>query len=311
MDDQFNLAFYFPINYAIEKMKRRYHIIGACSCWRAQIRACEKGPEVLVEGHVFERLKKKGIPIQQVEMLYPAKQASEENIPPAQSLPLIYDFNLKLAHAVQRAVQNGSFPVVIGGDHSIAIGTWNAFHQPFGLLWIDAHMDAHTPETTPSGAYHGMPLAALLGHGNREMAQLVKKQPVLKPQNLALIGVRSFEPGELELLQKLKVRIYYMDEVNERGLKAIIPEALAHITQGVSHYGVSLDLDAFSLEEAPGVGSPEEGGIRKKDLFPFLSQFGRDERLIAFEMVEFNPERDIGHKTREVAFEVLQEVLHA
>lgn len=291
-------------------MKRRYHVIGACSCWGAQVRACEKGPEDLVEGHVFERLKKKGIPISQVEMLYPAKRARDENIPLAESLPLIRDFNLKLAHSVRRAVQNGSFPIVLGGDHSIAVGTWNAFEVPFGLLWIDAHMDAHTPETTPSGAYHGMPLAALLGYGIPEMAHLAKKQPILKPQNLALIGVRSFEKGEVALLKKLNVKIYYMDEVNERGLKAIIPEALAHITRGVSHYGVSLDLDAFLLDEAPGVGSPEEGGIRKSELLPFFSQFGRDVRLIAFEMVEFNPERDIGHKTRELAFEVLQEVMH-
>lgn len=290
-------------------MKRHYHIIGACSCWGAQIRACEKGPQDLIKGHVLERLTEKGISIREVETLYPPKLAKEANIPPADSLPLIHKFNLTLVDSVRRAVQNGSFPVVLGGDHSIAVGTWNAFDFPFGLIWIDAHMDSHTPETSPSGAFHGMPLAGLLGYGAPEMAHLVKQKAVLKPENLVLIGVRSFEEGEAALLKKLKVRIYYIDEVNERGLSAIIPEAIVHVTRGVSHFGVSLDLDVFAPEEVPGVGSPEKGGIHKSELLPLLSEFGKDERLIAFEMVEYNPERDVRHKTRETAFEVLQEIL--
>lgn len=291
-------------------MKRQYHIIGACSCWGAQIRACERGPEDLVEGLVFERLLKNGISIQEVEMLFPSKLARNENIPLEKALPLIRDFNLQLYQAVRKAIKKGSFPVVIGGDHSIAIGTWNAFEAPFGLLWIDAHLDSHTQMTTPSGAYHGMPVAALLGHGLPEMAHLVKKQPVIQPHNLAFIGARSFEEGEAALLKDLNVKIYFMDEVNERGLKTIIPEAIAHVMKGVKHFGVSLDLDAFSIEEAPGVGSPEEGGIRKKEILPLLSQIGKDQRLIGFELVEFNPERDVEHRTRELAFEVLYEVMH-
>lgn len=290
-------------------MKRNYHVIGACSCWGAQVRACEKGPEDLVEGHIFERLKKEGISITEVEMIYPPKRAEEEDIPLTQSLPLITDINRKLLHSVQRAVKEKSFPVILGGDHSLAVGTWSAMQVPFGLLWIDAHMDAHTPETSPSGAYHGMPLAALLGHGLPEMVELSGQKPVLKPENLALIGVRSFEKGEQDLLNQLNVRIYYMDEVNDRGISVIIPEAIQHIIQGVSHYGVSLDLDVFSVEEAPGVGSPVNRGIKKRDLLPMLSKFGKDERLIAFELVELNPAKDIDHKTRELAFEILKEIM--
>jgi arginase len=290
-------------------MGRQYHIIGACSCWGAQIRACERGPEDLVEGKVFERLQKKGISIQEVEMLYPEKLARTENIPLSHSLPLIQKFNLQLMRAVQSAVKEGTFPIVLGGDHSVAVGTWNAFDIPFGLLWIDAHLDAHTPKTTPSGAYHGMPVAALLGEGAQEMAELVKKQPVLKPQNLVYIGARSFEEGERELLKRFDVKIYFAEEVEERGLKAILPEAIAHVARGVSHYGVSLDLDVFPVEESPGVGSPEEGGISKQELLPLLSQIGRDPRLLAFELVEFNPEKDIGHTTRELAYEILYEVM--
>lgn len=290
-------------------MRRVFHVIGACSCWGAQIRACEAGPEELVEGKVFERLKKKGISIDSVEMLYPKSQAKESNIPLPLSLPLIHEFNLQLYHAVKNALKNETLPIIIGGDHSIAVGTWNAHAKPFGLIWIDAHMDAHTPETSPSGAYHGMPVAALLGYGLPEMAHLISKEPVLEPKNLVYIGIRSFESGEANLLKKLGVKIYYMDEVKERGLQEIIPEAIHHVTRYCSHYGVSLDLDAFDPNEAPGVGSPEKGGIEKKFLLPLLKLFGRDPRWIGFELVEYNPEKDEKHKTLDLAYEVLYEVM--
>lgn len=291
-------------------MQKQYHVIGACCCWGAQIHACEKGPEDLVIGKVFERLQTQGVLIREVEMLYPDKLARNGTLPSARILPLIRNFNLQLAHTVRRATKNGSFPIVLGGDHSIAIGTWNAFEVPFGLIWIDAHLDSHTVKTTPSGAYHGMPVAALLGYGVQELAYLIKKEPVIRPQNLVFIGACSFEEAEIALLKKLNVKIYFLDEVMQRGLQAILPEAIAHATRGgVSHYGVSLDLDVFPVEEAPGVGSREEGGIRKADMLPFLSHLGKDPRLLAFELVEFNPERDSNHKTRELAFELLQEVM--
>lgn len=290
-------------------MERIYHVIGACSCWGAQLRACEAGPEELVEAKVFEKLKKKGISIDSVEMLYPDEQAKVVNIPLAESLPLIRAFNVQLCHAVQKALKLNTFPIVVGGDHSIAVGTWNAFQKPFGLIWIDAHMDAHTPETTPSGAYHGMPVAALLGRGLPEMAQLIHKEPVLLPENLAYIGIRSFEEGEAKLLQKLNVKVYDMDAIKKRGLKEIISEAIEHVTRHVSHYGVSLDLDAFDPKEAPGVGSPEKGGIEKKSLLPLLGKFSKDPRLIGFELVEYNPERDVQHQTLNLAYEVLYEVM--
>lgn len=289
-------------------MKRHYHIIGACSCWGAQIRACELGPEELVAGQVFDRLQKQGVRISEIEMLYPDKLARNEEIPLSASLPLIKEFNLTLYQAVKRAVGNSFFPIVLGGDHSIAVGTWNAFEAPFGLLWIDAHLDSHTDKTTPSGAYHGMPVAALLGHGLKELAQLVKTQPVLLPQNLAFIGARSYEEGEIDLLKQLNVKIYFMEEIERRGLKAVLLEALAHVTKNTARFGVSLDLDVFSPEEAPGVGSPEKGGISKKEFLPLISAIGKDPRLLAFEMVEFNPKRDINHQTRELAFEILKEV---
>lgn len=288
-------------------MKRKYHIIGCGFCWGAQIHACEMGPQDLIKGHIFQRLEESGVNLTKVDLLKAKPQAKDANIPLSQTLDLIHDFNLQVVQAVRKAVKNGEFPIVVGGDHSIAVGTWNSFDVPFGLIWIDAHADAHTPETSPSGAYHGMPVAALLGYGAEKMAHLTRHEPRIKPENLVYIGVRSFEEGEMELLKKLNVKIYFMDEVKKRGLKAILSEAIAYVTQRVAHFGVSLDLDFFAVEDAPGVGSPEKNGVHKKDFLPFISLFGNDPRLLAFEIVEFNPERDIQHKTRELVLEILKE----
>lgn len=290
-------------------MKKNYHIIGACSCWGAQVRSCERGPEALVEGQVFDRLQKLGILIQTIEMVYPKKKAAHFTVPLPQSLPLIHDFNLQLMRSVRQAISNGSFPIILGGDHSNAVGTWNAIEEPFGLIWIDAHMDAHTPETTPSGAYHGMPVADLLGYGLPELAQLSSKKPILNPRNLVLIGARSFEEGEEELLKKLNVKIYFIEEVKRRGLAKILPEAIEYVMHNVSRLGISLDLDIFTVEDAPGVGSPEKNGIHPNEILPLLHQIAKDPRLVAFEIVEFNPERDVDHKTRELIFKILQEIM--
>jgi arginase len=290
-------------------MKRKHHIIGACSCWGAQIRDCELGPEDLAQGGVFDRLQDLGISIEEIEMIYPQKRAKYEDIPLSQALPLIHDFSLRIAHAVAHVKKSGAFPVVIGGDHANAVGTWNGIGSPLGLIWIDAHMDAHTMETTPSGAYHGMPVAALLGYGAPEMAQLLRKEPVLQPQNFAAIGIRSYEEGEEALLKKLNVKVYFIDEVKKRGLAAILPEAIAHVTRSVPKFGVSLDLDVFDPDEAPGVGSPEKGGLFASGVIPHLSHFRKDERFAAFEMVEFNPRRDVAHKTRELMYKILLEIM--
>ncbi len=292
-----------------QNMGRIYHVIGASSCWGAQIRACEKGPRDLIEGRVFERLQQMGVKIKDIEMLFPNERASEVKHPLASSLPLIHEFNVRLAKRVREIRQKGQMPVVIGGDHTNAVGTWNGMEKPFGLLWIDAHMDAHTMETTPSGAFHGMPVAALLGHGVRELSQLLKKEPVLTPERLALIGTRSFEEGEADLLKKLGVKIYFIEEVQKRGLKEIIPEAIEHVTKGSLSLGISLDLDAFAIDEAPGVGSPESGGIHAKEMLPLFSIIGSDPRLLAFEIVEFNPELDVNHMTRELVFQILERVM--
>lgn len=190
--------------------------------------------------------------------------------------------------------------MIIGGDHSCAIGTWKgaarAFgkrgaHGALGLIWIDAHMDGHTPETTPSGKLHGMPVACLLGHGDRRLTGIGGDAP-LDPRRVCLVGVRSFEPEEAALLRRLGVRVFFMKEVERRGLAAVMKEAVAVARGDGGRYGVSLDLDALDPRDAPGVGTPVAGGIRAADLRRALSAIAGDDALAALEIVEYNPHQD-------------------
>ncbi len=290
-----------------------YRLIGAASGWGAQIRACEEGPEILKEQHLLEKLRKRGISITDFKILHPQKRTKQENIPLPKALPIIHDFNMRLSNEVERTLQAGEFPIVLGGDHSIAVGTWNGVHHflqkkeslPMGLIWIDAHMDSHTPQTSHSGAWHGMPLAALLGRGDPSMSKLITKESVLDPQNLCLIGIRSFEEGEAELLKRLKVRIFFAEEVKEKGIGVVLKEALLHIKRRTKAIGVSLDLDVITSEEAPGVGSPEAGGIHAKELIKALELLKNEPTLKAFELVEYNPQRNQHLKTGHLCVELL------
>jgi arginase len=158
-------------------------------------------------------------------------------------------------------------------------------------------MDAHTRETSPSQAYHGMPLAALLGYGDDALIHLLEQGSVLSPHHVCLIGVRSFEEGEAALLKRLGVRIYFMEEVKSRGFKTVLQEALQRVKQETQGFGLSIDLDGFDPEEIPGVGSPEPDGLKVEDVLPALSLIQNDPAFKALEIVEFNPDRDKGGKT--------------
>jgi arginase len=203
---------------------------------------------------------------------------------------------------------------VVGGDHTSAIGTWSgvydALHQEgeTGLIWIDAHMDSHTPETSESGRLHGMPLACLLGYGYSSLTHILHAAPKIKPENVCLIGVRSFERGEAEFLASLNIKIYFMKEIRARGMAAVLKEAVDHVSAHTIAYGVSLDLDAIDPEEAPGVDVREPHGISAKDLTGALSEIAHDPKWIGSEIVEFNPERDNQHKTEKLIVSLLETI---
>ncbi|MBX9774135.1 MAG: arginase [Xanthobacteraceae bacterium] len=208
-----------------------------------------------------------------------------------------------LAETTCKQTENGRRPLVIGGDHSCAVGTWSGVARamqssgPLGLLWIDAHMDMHTPETTHSGAINGMPVAALLGYGSPKLTAIAGDRRALEPRHVCLVGTRSFEPEEMVFAKRHGIRVIQMDEVARRGIADVLAEAHAIVTKGTAGYGLSLDLDAFDPVEAPGVGTPAPDGIHAREFFDAWSGLTADPACRAIEFVEFNPHRDRDGKT--------------
>lgn len=273
--------------------------IGVASGIGAQDHGCEAGPEALHTQCVASHLCSQENHVEWLTTLYPP--VGEDDLHAIQQLCN------GLAGRVRSSLESGHRFAVFSGDHSSAIGTWSGAssaldeQQGLGLIWVDAHMDSHTPETSPSGAYHGMPLACLLGHGPDELIGFHGGSPVLLPHNVVLVGVRSFEAGESALLSSLGVHIYYIDEVRRRGLAEVMHEAQKRVLAQSRHFGVSIDLDAIDPGEAPGVGSPERGGIHGGELITALETLQADQRFIGLEVSEYNPRHDVEQKTARLA----------
>ena len=220
-----------------------------------------------------------------------------------------------LASAVADSIRHERLPCVLGGDHSCAGGTWTGVARALrdrrpgdlGLIWIDAHMDAHTPGTSHTGRLHGMPLAWLLGQDDDPLYGLASG--VVQPGRVSLIGVRSYEPEEEARLSRLGVRVFMMEEVRRRGLDDVFAEALAIATAGTAAFGISIDLDAVTPEDAPGVGTPVAGGIAGATLAAALAGIGGRDDLAAVELVEYSPRADRDGRAADAAIAILQSAL--
>ena len=276
---------------------RRIRVIGVASGYGAGIPDCQDGSEVLRALHVLDDLAGAGSGLAWEEALRLAPPV------PADPVEAVRRIASALAARVAGLRAGGDFPLVIGGDHSCAIGTWSGIRrsidsgQRLGLVWVDAHMDSHTLESSPSHNIHGMPLACLLGHGDPRLTGIAPAGAKLLPADVCLIGVRSFEAAEAALLRRLGVRVYFMDEVRRRGLPEVFAEALRRVARDTAGYGISIDLDALDPAEGPGVGTPVGGGLARAELAAALALADGDERLLALEIVEYNPYRDEGFAT--------------
>jgi arginase len=262
-----------------------------------------KGPDVLRRSPYLAALEKQGIKLHWEEFLQPDPTQHSK-------LEKVSTLCKKLSDNTQSLNQENKFFIVLGGDHTSAIGTWsgvtNATQGDLGLIWIDAHMDSHTPQTSETGNIHGMPLACLLGEGVFELTQLANKSVKFKAQNVCLIGVRSFEQAEAELLRQLNVRIFFMDEVKQKGLYKVMQEAIQHVTRHTVGFGVSLDIDSIDPQDAPGTGITEHNGLDGKELTLALSLLADNPNLVGAEIVEFDPSRDKDHLTEKLIANLIQ-----
>jgi len=278
------------------RTRSRVKLLGVATGAGARDPGCRKGPAQVREDGLADRLAARGHDV--------AWHGADIG---AASLRIGRDEVLQvsgtLASLVHDSARGGDRPVVVGGDHSCAIGTWSGMARairpegPMGLIWVDAHMDSHVPETSPSGAYHGMPLAVLMGYGDPELTGLAGGPPAVDPRNVCLVGVRSYEAEEAALLERLGVAVIFVDEVRRIGLDRALDRAVAIATAGTAGFGLSIDIDAIDPLEAPGVGSPVPGGIAGDGLVSAIAASSRLRAFRALEVVEFNPERDVGGKT--------------
>jgi arginase len=274
---------------------RPVKVIGVASGLGAQDPGTADGPRLLRELKVFQD----GAPHATWEgMLRPASGLTSP-------VETISELCTRIAHRVESDLAAGKFPLVVGGDHSCAIGTWSGARRwlggPLGLIWLDAHMDSHTFATSPSRALHGMPLAALLGYGDPSLTSIASSVPKLRPEHVCLLGVRSYEESEAALLKTLGVRVIGMDEVRRLGVPAALAAAMAVARNGTAGYGVSIDLDVLDPAEEPGVGSPAPNGILCSELEQALRQLRDDPAMLAMEIVEYNPHRDPHQLTAKAA----------
>ncbi len=283
-------------------------LLGAASGLGARDPRCGVGPELLRGMGLQRTLCAAGCEAVWQAILYPQQTPLLTD-----AYDVIADLCQRLAAEVMVAMQAGTPFAVLGGDHSCAIGTWSGAvatlpnRRPLGLIWIDAHMDSHTPETSTSGAVHGMPLASLLGYGDARLSSVQFAGPKLFAEHVCVIGVRSYESTEAAFLRQHKVRVYFMDEVRERGLSTVMNEAYELISRGTTRFGVSIDLDAIDPLDAPGVGSPEPGGIAAADLLQALAPLSAKPGLLGIEIAEFNPARDHDDKTARVITRLIEE----
>jgi len=219
----------------------------------------------------------------------------------------------RVAELVRRAAQDGYLPLVLGGDHSVALGSMGGLASldgPGGVIWIDAHGDLNTPQTTPSGNVHGMVLAASLGLGGDTFASSAWPLPSVDPSRVALIGVRSLDPGERERVRELGVKVFTMSDIDRRGVEPAVRESLEHVA-GPAFVHLSLDMDAVDPEVAPGVGTPVRGGLSYRETHLALELIAESQLVGSIDVVEVNPIFDDRNETGELAVELVASALGA
>lgn len=220
-------------------------------------------------------------------------QTSTKILSPLERLDIVVKVNTRTAELVADQVKNQHRFCAIGGDHSCAIGTWSgaasSLNGDLGLIWIDAHMDAHTFETTPTQNIHGMPVVTLLGHGHEKLTHILSNKPKLKPENICLIGIRSFESGEEKLLRDLGVTIFTNKDIIKQGLETALQFAVEKVTKNTVGFGFSIDLDGFDPTYAPGTGTPVDEGLDARDFCRIVSRWQNHPKFIGFEIAEYNP----------------------
>ncbi len=288
-------------------------IIGVPMDLGADRRGVDMGPSALRYADLNEKLQALGYEVEDhgdMDVIIP--ETRHYGDPHAKYLDEIADACRRLAQTVVQAYEEGKTPLVLGGDHSIAVGTVSGMSEAFrrqnktlGLIWFDAHADMNTPETSLSGNVHGMPMAAILGYGPKPLTHIFDFAPKILPGNAVIVGLRDVDRAEAELLKRIGMRVFTMKEIDKRGIGTVLDEALSIVTRGTDGFSCTLDADFLDPTDSPGVATPVRGGADYREAHLAMEMISDTKKMASFEITEINPILDEKNKTAAFGAELI------
>ncbi len=276
-------------------------------------RGVSMGPAAMKVAEVAEKIERLGFTVRnEVEVNVPNSVCWAEHGSAPKCVPEITEVSLKVAEAVEEAMSNGSIPITIGGDHSLAIGSiagvssyYRKQKENFGLVWFDAHGDINTPDTSSSGNVHGMPLAVSLGYGDKGMVNLLGFSPKVQPNRSVLIGIRDLDPPEREMIDRSGITPYTIRDIDHLGLSKVTDLAINSLGSDIAGFHLSFDIDVIDPDVAPGVSTAAPGGLNYRESLQALTLLAESRMLRSIDIVELNPANDIRNKTAELATDLI------
>ncbi|PYR84504.1 MAG: arginase [Acidobacteria bacterium] len=288
-------------------------IVGVPMDLGADRRGVDMGPSALRYADLNEKLQALGYEVDDLgdlDVIIPETRHFGD--PHAKYLKEIADACTHLANLVLEIHTDHRTPIVLGGDHSIAVGTVSGMAESFrrqngkiGLMWFDAHADFNTPQISPSGNVHGMPMAAIMGYGPIELTHIFGFSPKIQPERAVMIGIREVDPQERELVKSSGVRVFTMKEIDRRGIGSVMDEALSIVTKDTDGFSVTLDADFLDPYESPGVATPVRGGADYREAHLAMEMVADTKKMVSFEIAEINPILDVHNKTAHFGMELI------
>ncbi|SMF79065.1 arginase [Pseudobacteriovorax antillogorgiicola] len=275
------------------------------------------GPAALRIAGLKKKIEIQGYKVRDIgDLFVPVRDSLSQEIQDEKFLQPLTQICEDLCGKTHNAVQSGNIPLVVGGDHSIAIGTISGIAKhhkeqggELGVVWVDAHADINTPDSSPSGNIHGMPLATLMGDGHPELCKIGGDGPKLKPENVALIGIRTIDDDEKRVLKASGVNYYSMRDIDERGMFRVMKEAIEKVSANTKALHVSFDIDGIDPRYAPGVSTPVSGGLTLREAHLLLEMLYETKKLGSLEFVELNPYTDVGAQSANLTVDLILSAL--
>lgn len=295
--------------------QRTIEVIGAPSDLGANIRGSNMGPASIRIADLKKKIEQQGFRVVDLGDLHvPIRESVQADIREQKYLTPIRDICKDLADITEGIMDRGHIPITLGGEHSLAIGSIGGIlrhyakkNQELGLIWVDAHADVNTPESSPSGNIHGMPLAVLIGKGHKELLEISAKK--LRAQNTVLIGIRNIDDAEKRILRESGIKFYTMRDIDEKGMFNVMREAIAHASEGTAGIHVSFDIDGIDPRYAPGVSTPVSGGLTLREAHLCLEMVYETNKLVGMDLVELNPMNDQNGQTASLVVDLILSAL--